>query len=108
MIKTKAIVGEAVMGQPARNSGIQDGDEIISVNGKRPVDWGEAAFLIRNAPTDPLTVEISRANQTIHSLSIKRVFTGDYMAIGISPVEEEVTYKNVSFLGSGSQRFELE
>jgi regulator of sigma E protease len=97
--QTKAIVGEAVMGQPARNSGIQDGDEIISVNGKKPVDWSEAAYLIRSSTTDPLTLEISRQN-TVHSLSVKRIFNGDFMAIGISPVEGDVTYKNVSLAGA--------
>jgi len=95
--QTKAIIGEAAMGQPARNSGLQDGDQVLSINGKQPVDWSELAYLIRNAKTDPLQIVIQRENQT-HSVAVTRIFTGDYMAIGISPLEEEPTYKKLSLL----------
>src|SRR4030042_202523 len=54
------VVGEALMGQPARNAGIRDGDEIIGINGKKPVDWGELSYLIRHTDKDPLEFEILR------------------------------------------------
>src|SRR5581483_12290645 len=63
----------------------------------QPVDWSELAYLIRNAKTDPLQIVIQRENQT-HSVAVTRIFTGDYMAIGISPLEEEPTYKKLSLL----------
>jgi regulator of sigma E protease len=78
-----AVVGEALMGQPARNAGIRDGDEIIGINGKKPADWGEVSYLIRHTEKDPLEFEILRDGK-LHRVSINRVFNGEYKAIGIS------------------------
>jgi regulator of sigma E protease len=97
--QTRPFIGEAAMGQPARNSGIQDGDEVVSINGKQPADWSETAYLIRSAKTDPLQIVIRRDGQT-HIVAVGRIFTGDYMAIGISPKEEEPTYKQLTLLGA--------
>jgi len=91
------VIGEALMGQPARNAGVQDGDTVISINGKKPGDWAELSYLIKNETQDPLDLEISRNDKT-YKISVRRIFTGDYMAIGISPKFEEEKYKMVSFL----------
>lgn len=92
---TPAVVGEAIVGQPARNAGVQDGDQVLAVNGQKPADWGELSFMIRNAAKDPLQMEIQRGDKT-YNLSIHRVFTGDYMAVGIGKKMEDEKYKRVS------------
>jgi regulator of sigma E protease len=85
-----------MIGQPARNSGILEGDEIVSVNGKKPVDWSEFSYLVRNTKVDPLQLEIKRADK-FHTISISRVFNGQFMAIGVTqPIEEkQVDYEKV-------------
>jgi regulator of sigma E protease len=85
-----AVVGEALMGQPARNAGIRDGDEIIGINGKKPVDWGEVSYLIRHCEKDPLEFEILREGK-VHKVSVNRVFNGEYKAVGISRWFDEKT-----------------
>jgi|SRR5579871_419241 len=87
-----AIVGTAALGNPARDAGIQDNDEVVSINGQKVGDWAQLAYLLRNAKTDPLQIEIRRDNQ-IHTVSVSRIYNGSYKAIGVMrvmPAEEEV------------------
>lgn len=80
------IVGQALLGQPARNAGLQDGDEITEVNGQKVTDWAQLAYLIRNASTDKLQIQFIR-DKEVHTITIPRIFNGYYKAIGISPVD---------------------
>ncbi|HJT24679.1 MAG TPA: RIP metalloprotease RseP, partial [bacterium] len=99
------IVGSAALGNPARDAGIQDGDEVVSVNGQKVGDWAELAYSLRNAKTDPIQIEIRRDNQ-LHTVPVSRVFNGSYKAIGIMrqmPTEEEV--KKVSVFGAVGDAF---
>lgn len=80
----KTVLGQVLLGNPARNAGLLDGDEITAINGQKVSDWSQLAYLIRNIQTDPLQVEFLRDHKT-HIVSIHRIFTGDYMAIGIQP-----------------------
>jgi regulator of sigma E protease len=91
---TPAIVGEAHMGQPARNAGVQDGDTILSINGQKPADWAQLAYFIRHATQDPIQLVIQRDAKT-YPISIKRIYTGEYMAIGIGPKMDETQYKKI-------------
>ncbi len=81
-----AIVGQAMLGNPARNAGIQEGDEITHVNGQKVGDWAELAYLIHNAEKDPLQVEFLR-DKVSHTVTIDRIFNGVNKAIGISPID---------------------
>jgi regulator of sigma E protease len=94
--KRDPIVGQAVLGNPARNAGIQEGDEITRVDGKKVSDWSELAYLIRNSQTNSLQIEFIRA-KTMHTVTVQRIFNGYFKAIGISPVDsDKAEYKKVS------------
>lgn len=99
------IVGTAALGNPARDAGIQDNDEVVSVNDQKVEDWSQLAYLLRNAKTDPVRVEIRRDNQ-LHTVSVSRVYNGNNKAIGIMrvmPMEEDV--KRVSLFGAVGDAF---
>jgi regulator of sigma E protease len=80
------IVGQAVLSNPAREAGIQDGDEITQINGQKVNDWAELAYMIRNAPGDKIQIEFIR-DKAAHTVTVNRIFNGYYKAIGISPVD---------------------
>jgi len=83
-----SIVGTAALGNPARNAGIQDGDEILSINGHQVTEWSEMTYYIRNTTEDTLQIEFSRDHK-IHKVSIQRVFNGTYKQIGIMAMESK-------------------
>ncbi len=92
------IVGQAVLSQPARNAGIQEGDFITQINGQKVSDWSELAYLIRNAKTTTLQVEFIR-DKALHTVTIQPVFNGFYKAIGVSPVDnDKLEVKKVSMV----------
>ncbi len=100
-----AVVGEAALGNPARDAGIQDGDEITAVDGQKVGDWSQLAYLLRDAKTDPLQIEFKRGGKP-HTVSVSRVYNGSFKAIGVMrelPKEEEV--KRVSVLGAVGDAF---
>jgi regulator of sigma E protease len=92
------IVGQAVLSQPARNAGIQEGDFITQINGQKVSDWSELAYLIRNSKTTTLQVEFIR-DKALHTVTIQPVFNGFYKAIGVSPVDnDKLEVKKVSIV----------
>jgi regulator of sigma E protease len=86
--KQDPVVGQAVLGNPARNAGIQDGDQITKINGQKISDWSELAYVIRNAQTDSLQIEFIR-EKVVHVVTVQRIFNGYFKAIGISPVDND-------------------
>jgi regulator of sigma E protease len=94
--KEDPIVGQAVLGNPARNAGIQDGDQITKINGQKISDWSELAYVIRNAQTDSLQIEFIR-DKAVHVVTVQRIYNGYFKAIGISPVDnDKLEMKKVS------------
>ncbi len=93
-------IGQAVLGTPARNAGIQEGDLVTQVNGEKITDWSQLAYVIRNSKTDTLQIEFLRDKKP-HTVTIQRIFNGSYKAIGISAVEsKEVQMNKVSVLAA--------
>lgn len=78
------VVGEALLGNPARNAGLQDGDEITAIDGQKVSDWSQLSYLIKHTQADPLKVQFLRNGQP-HEISIQRVYNGEFKAIGIMP-----------------------
>jgi regulator of sigma E protease len=94
--KKDPIVGQAVLSNPARNAGIQDGDQITQINGQKVSDWSELAYLIRNAKTNSIQIEFIRS-KAIHTVTVQPIFNGFYKAIGIAPLaNEKIEVKKVS------------
>jgi len=85
--KKDAIVGQAVLGQPARNAGLQEGDEITQINGKKVNDWSEMAYTVHNSKEDKLQIEFIR-NKAVHTITVQPVFNGYFKAIGVMPVDD--------------------
>jgi len=59
------IVTSVVDGSPAKASGIQPGDLVVSVNGKDVDDWEQFATVVAPKANRELTLRIVRAGQTI-------------------------------------------
>ena len=60
-----AIVGEVQPDKPAGRAGIQQGDTIVAVNGRRVRQWYDLLETLQASPGQDLTVEVARAGQRI-------------------------------------------
>ncbi|MGO9604932.1 MAG: M50 family metallopeptidase [Candidatus Binataceae bacterium] len=54
------VVGQAKAGLPAAAAGLQPGDSITSVNGKRTPTWADFSDAVKASKGSPLTLEIER------------------------------------------------
>lgn len=77
-----------VLGQPARNAGIQDGDEILSVNGQKISDWNYLAYLVHNSKEETLQIDFLRDKKILH-VAVKPIFNGSFRVIGVTPPENK-------------------
>lgn len=66
------VVGEIVPDSPAAKSGLQNGDKILSVDGKSFNDWLFLVDFVQNHPDKSLTLVVKR-NKALHKI---RVHTG--------------------------------
>lgn len=60
-----AEVAEVVAESPAATAGIEIGDRIIAVDGKRVADWFEFVQLVRERPGERIKVSIQRDEETL-------------------------------------------
>jgi len=56
-------IGTVNPGSPAAQAGIQDGDRVLSINGKPMKDWDELSRTIQELGEKPLTLEIQRVEE---------------------------------------------
>ena len=63
--KVPAIIGDIHSGLPADEAGLVVGDLIISANGDQIGDWVQWVKYIQAHPTQKITVEIKRENETL-------------------------------------------
>lgn len=59
-----ARVGDVLPGTPAEKSGLQSGDQIISINGIQIPDWYEMTEIVKNSPELPLQFLVRRNGET--------------------------------------------
>jgi regulator of sigma E protease len=78
------ILGTVHIMTPARKAGLRAGDVVRTVNGKAVSDWGEVAYLIRNATADEIRMEVKRGDKT-YPIQVTRVYNGVAKMIGIGP-----------------------
>jgi regulator of sigma E protease len=78
------VLGTVHVMTPARKAGLKPGDRILVLNGKKVSDWGEVAYLIRNATSDEIRMEVERGGKT-YPITVKRVYNGVAKMIGIGP-----------------------
>ncbi len=83
------IIEEAIMDSPAYVSGIQKGDNIISINGVATNSWEKISDTIGKAnPKENLEVSILRGGENIN-ISVKPTIEEDRTIIGIIPQSEK-------------------
>jgi len=93
---TAPILGDVHFMTPARKAGLRPGDEILTLNGEKILEWTQLAHLIRTVPTEELKLEIKR-NDQVYPVTVKRIFNGTNKAIGISPLRSnEFVVKKLS------------
>ena len=78
------ILGTVHLMTPARKAGLKPGDKVLAINGKKVSEWGEVSYIIHNAASDDIQLEIERDGQS-HQLTIKRSYNGIGKYIGIGP-----------------------
>lgn len=57
-------IGEVVANSPAAGAGLQKGDEITSINGKKVSDWSQAVKEIRSSGGKEITLSVKRDGNT--------------------------------------------
>ena len=91
-----AIVGEASVGLPAYQAGIQTGDKILAIDGKPVKDWYEMQKLIAGSENDQLDFTIQRGTEQFSKLiRLQNNMVDDRKIIGITqqqPVKIEESY----------------
>ena len=81
-------VGQVLIGYPAYESGLREGDEILKVDGERVLIWTDLSTILRSKPSAARTLLVKRGDQTFE-VHLK---TSPEGTIGISP-PETMTYK---------------
>ena len=71
------IIGEVIKDSAAQSAGMQVGDEITSINGKKITDWYNDVHAIRNSHGKELTFEIMRDGQKLIITATPRLETVD-------------------------------
>jgi regulator of sigma E protease len=59
------VVGQVLSGKPAAKAGIQEGDTIVSVNGRRVEQWYDLLETLQSSPGQDLTVGVARGSQQL-------------------------------------------
>jgi regulator of sigma E protease len=57
------VVGQVLPNKPAARAGIQEGDTIVAVNGRRVEQWYDLLELLQSSPGRTLTIEVARGSQ---------------------------------------------
>jgi regulator of sigma E protease len=59
------VVGQVLSGKPAAKAGIQEGDTIVSVNGRRVDQWYDLLETLQSSPGQELTIGVARGSQQL-------------------------------------------
>lgn len=91
-----AIVGELKDSAPAQVAGIETGDKILSIDGKKISSWEETVNTVHNSAGKELSVKVERdgANKVISVTPEKD--QGTYL-IGMSPKMEKNIFKSITY-----------
>ncbi len=82
------VIGQVLIGYPAYEAGLREGDEVLGVDGERVRIWSELSALLRNRPDQERALLVRRGGRTI-TVTVKSTHDG---TIGVSP-PETMTYR---------------
>ncbi len=96
--KVEAVVGEASVGLPAYQAGLQAGDKIIAINGELVEDWYEMQKLISSSKGDQLEFLIKRGKQEFSkTIKLQNNMVDDRKIIGITQMQPIKIEEDYSF-----------
>src|SRR5699024_3202764 len=91
----EAQMGELISGSPAKESGLQEGDHIISINDNPVNSWERMTKIIRKNPGNELAFKVNRDGQTLEIPVTPDKVSKDDEVIGqvgtYQPTEHSVT-----------------
>ncbi|MBP2650253.1 MAG: rasP [Firmicutes bacterium] len=83
----QAVIGTAIAGQPAANSGLMSGDRILEVNGTKIQTWTEMVKTIRTNDDAPLVINYERGGQYGTATIVPEYNQNtNYRVIGVVPI----------------------
>src|SRR5262249_21117904 len=82
------VVGQVLIGYPAYEAGLREGDEILRIDGQRVLIWTELSSTLRSKPETTRALLVRRGNHTF-TVHLK---TSPEGTIGISP-PETITFR---------------
>jgi regulator of sigma E protease len=59
------VVGQVLPDKPAARAGIQEGDTIVAVNGRRVEQWYDLLEVLQSSPGRDLTIDVARGTQRL-------------------------------------------
>lgn len=102
-----ARIGSLAAGMPAAESGLQEGDLIVSVGGESIDSWYELRSAIQKTDGEPTKIIVQRDDRRISATIApeRQEESGDYL-IGIAPAQDMVTkrFGPIEALRAGSER----
>ena len=94
------VIGEVVEGSAAASSGIQVGDEVVSINGVKVTEWYKDVEVIRNSEGKEVVLTIDRDGQVITVRTAPRLTEIDGEKRFLLGIVNEVGVKRYGFLSS--------
>jgi RIP metalloprotease RseP len=94
------VIGEVVKGSAAATSGIQVGDEVVSINGVKVTEWYKDVEVIRNSEGKEVVLTIDRDGQIITVRTAPRLTDIDGEKRYLLGIVNEVGVKRYGFLSS--------
>jgi len=65
-----SLLGQLTPGGAAQRAGLQEGDEVVTANGRPVKTWEELVNVIRANPGIPITLDVMRQNSLVHGLQV--------------------------------------
>ncbi|MCP3959211.1 MAG: RIP metalloprotease RseP [bacterium] len=87
--ETSSVVGTVEEGSAGAEAGLERGDRIVELNGKRVEKWNDVGFIFATSPERPVEVVLLRDGQTLTvSLTPVKVPRYEYGDAGIYPMRQ--------------------
>ncbi|MGP4075634.1 RIP metalloprotease RseP [Halobacillus sp. K22] len=96
----EAVLGEIQEGSPAQSAGLQKGDEVIAIDGESVSSWDEFTTIVRNHPSEEITMTVDREGQTQQIAVTPATIENQDMEIGqvgVATSFEDSFFKKITF-----------